>query len=188
MAEPARPFIAAKPKPAAMTPPSLPTPPRRRDRMLILGGLAVGSLVLGYGLFDLGLRSGLGQGASLALQCGQERRERLRADEDDWKEEFRGREFATLQRPEKIAWLRKEEGRIRDLICEEQAECGRAYIEKEDAYREYDKKGGYGGEAWKRYSVADETCQAIYDKWERQQKRLSQIRKEINALTDTEQI
>jgi hypothetical protein len=33
--------------------------------------------------------------------------------EDDWKGEFKRRQYETLKTAEKIAWLRKEEGRIR---------------------------------------------------------------------------
>lgn len=40
---------------------------------------------------------------------------------------------------------------IHEVQAEEQAECGSAYIEKENAYRDYEKRGGYGGETWKRF-------------------------------------
>ncbi len=178
MEESRRPSIAAKrtdvrqAKHFATTPPDLPTPPRVLDRIIVglgyaglatylfsnhrrlvpweIAGISLGSLTLGYGLFDLGLRHGIIQGASFARRRGEEKREQLRRDEDDWKGEFRGMEFETLQQAEQIAWLRKEENRIQELQAVEQAECGQAYIEKEEAYRLYEKKGGYGGETWKR--------------------------------------
>ncbi|KAJ5054540.1 uncharacterized protein L3040_000811 [Drepanopeziza brunnea f. sp. 'multigermtubi'] len=191
---------------AASPPPEFSGPPRVLDGIIVglgyaslttylfanqkrlmpweLASLSLGSLVLGFGLFDLGLRSGIPQGASLLLRRGKEKRERLLKDEDDWKEEFRGRDFATLNKVQQVAWLRKEERRILELQAQERAECGRAYIEKEEAYRAYEKKGGYGGETWKMYSAADDLCKEIYNKWERRQRRLTQIRKEINALEE----
>ncbi|KAL2064628.1 hypothetical protein VTL71DRAFT_3765 [Oculimacula yallundae] len=189
----------------AITPPDLPTPPRTLDRIIVglgyaglatylfashrkfisweLAGLGLGSLTIGYSLFDLGKRTGIIHGASFALRNSEEKRESLKNDED-WKEEYQGMEFETLKKADKIAWLRKEEKRIHEVQAEEQAECGLAYIEKEEAYKDYEKRGGYGGETWKRYSAADDLCQEIYRKWELQQQRLRQIRKEINSLSE----
>ncbi|KAH7416756.1 hypothetical protein BKA64DRAFT_701540 [Cadophora sp. MPI-SDFR-AT-0126] len=211
MADSRRPSLVAKrthiraAQHSAITPPDLPTPPRTLDRIIVglgyaslatylfthhrkflsweLAGLSLGSLTLGYGLFDLGKRSGIIQGASFALRNSEEKRESLKNDED-WKGEFRGMEFESLGKEEKIKWLRMEERRIHEVQAVEQAECGLAYIEKEEAYREYEKRGGYGGETWKRYSAADELCQDIYKKWELQQQRLRQIRKDINTLSE----
>jgi hypothetical protein len=156
---------------SATTPPDLPTPPRILDRIIVglgytglatylfsshqnlifweLVGLSFGSLALGYGLFDLGKRNGIIKGASFALQSCEEKRERLNNDED-WKEEFQGMDFETLQKADQIAWLRNEEKRIREMQAEEQVQFGLAYIEKEEAYRDYKKRGDYGGETWKR--------------------------------------
>ncbi|KAG4436842.1 hypothetical protein IFR05_007691 [Cadophora sp. M221] len=211
MADSRRPSLVAKrthvraAQHSAITPPDLPTPPRTLDRIIVglgyaglatylltsyrkfvsweLAGLGLGSLTLGYSLFDLGRRNGIIQGASFALRSSEEKRESLKNDED-WKGEYQGMEFETLQKADQIAWLRKEEKRIHEVQAEEQAECGLAYIEKEDAYRDYEKRGGYGGETWKRYSAADDLCQEIYRKWELQQQRLRQIRSEINALSE----
>ncbi|KAK0118582.1 hypothetical protein ONS96_011674 [Cadophora gregata f. sp. sojae] len=211
MAESRRPSLVAKrthvraAQHSAITPPDLPTPPRILDKIIVglgyaglatylltshrkfisweLAGLSLGSLTLGYGLFDLGRRNGIIQGASFAVRSSEEKRESLKNDED-WKEEFQGMDFETLQKADQIAWLRKEEKRIHEVQIEEQAECGLAYIEKEEAYRDYEKRGGYGGETWKRYSAADDLCQDIYRKWELQQQRLRQIRKEINTLNE----
>ncbi len=46
--------------------------------------------------------------------------------------------------------MRKEEKRIKAMHEEEQLMCRHAYIAKEAAYVEYEKKGGYGGESWKK--------------------------------------
>jgi hypothetical protein len=116
-----------------------------------LWGLSLGSLTLGYSLFDLGKRNGMIKGASFAL-CPKngELDEDKEEDEDAWKGEFRGREYEDLKTAEKIAWLRKEEVRIRQVQREEQLRCGQAYIKKEEAYKDYEKFGAYGGADWKR--------------------------------------
>jgi len=156
---------------SATTPPDLPTPPRILDKIIVglgyaglatslfsshrkfisweLAGLSFGSLALGYGFFDLGKWNGIIQGASFALRSSEEKRERLKNDED-WKGEFQGMDFETLQKADQIAWLRREEKRIHEVQAEEQVQYGLAYIEKEEAYRDYEKRGGYGGETWKR--------------------------------------
>jgi hypothetical protein len=112
-------------------------------------GLSLGSITLGYSLFDLGKRNGMIMGASFALRSKNTEDEEEQ-DEDSWKGEFRGREFADLKTAEKIAWLRKEEVRIREVQKEEQLKCGQAYIKKEEAYKDYEKFGAYGGSDWKR--------------------------------------
>ncbi|KAE8447146.1 hypothetical protein EG329_011130 [Mollisiaceae sp. DMI_Dod_QoI] len=208
-----RPSIIAKrthirqQKHLTLFPSSLPTPPRIIDSLIAglgyagiasyvythykrlspweLAGLTAGSLTLGYGLFGLGKRNGIIQGAGFALRSGEEKEKARREQgEEDWKGEFKGLEFEALDNAEKIAWLKKENARIRDLQEEEQLRCGQAYIAKEEAYSEYEKYGHYGGEAWKRYIEADSVCQDMYNKYERQQKRLLEIRKEINALNE----
>lgn len=117
-----------------------------------LWGLSLGSLTLGYSLFDLGRRNGMIKGASFALRPKAEKGdgEEDEEDEDAWKGEFRGREYEDLKTAEKIAWLRKEEVRIREVQREEQLRCGQAYIKKEEAYKYYEKFGAYGGADWKR--------------------------------------
>lgn len=92
-------------------------------------------------------------------------------------------EYKQLNTSEKIVWLKKEEVRIREMQGEKQLNCGKAYIAKEEAYVAYEKHGGYGGADWKRYSNADGVCQEIYQEYEKQQRRLGQIRVEINALS-----
>lgn len=72
-------------------------------------------------------------------------------DDDDWKGQYKGREFEELKVAEKIAWLNLEQERIRDLQEDEQLRCGQAYIAKEEAYKAYERRGGYGGPDWKRY-------------------------------------
>lgn len=115
-----------------------------------LWGLSLSSAVLGYSLFDLGKRNGMILGASFALRDKKEDGEAQEQDEDAWKEEFRGKEYEDLQTAEKIAWLRKEEARIKELQADEQLRCGQAYIKKEEAYGAYEKFGAYGGPDWKR--------------------------------------
>jgi hypothetical protein len=88
------------------------------------------------------------QGAGFALRTREEKKE---VGEDDWKGEFKERQYETLKTSEKIAWLRKEEGRTREVQADEQLNCGKAYIAKEEAYVAYEKLGGYGGQDWKRY-------------------------------------
>ncbi|CZR67155.1 uncharacterized protein PAC_17054 [Phialocephala subalpina] len=207
-----RPSIVAKrthirqQKHQTLFPDSLPTPPRVIDGLIAglgyagiafytfqnykklnpweLASLTAGSLTFGYGLFGLGKRNGIIQGAGFALRSGQEKEARKEQGEDDWKGEFKGMEFEALNPAEKIAWLKKENARIKDLQEDEQLRCGQAYIAKEEAYAEYDKYGNYGGAAWKSYIEADSVCQDMYNKYEKQQKRLSDIRKEINELSE----
>ncbi|PSS08533.1 hypothetical protein M430DRAFT_45485 [Amorphotheca resinae ATCC 22711] len=147
-----------------------------------LAGISVGSLALGLGVFDLGRRRGISEGASFALRSGDERKEG--EEEEDWRGEFKGREYADLKTEDKVSWLRKEEKKIRDMQAQEKFRCGQAYIAKEEAYAAYEKHGGYGGQDWKNYNQADETCQAMYNEYQRQQKRLGQIRVEINELNE----
>jgi hypothetical protein len=163
-------------------------------------GLTAGSLTFGYALFGLGKRNGIIQGAGFALRSGDARVAKEQGD-DDWKGEFKGVEFEALKVGEKIVWLRKEQQRIKDLQEDEQLRCGQAYIAKEEAYAEYEKFGNYGGASWKRlvrsiasfetltdnvdsYVDADSVCQDMYNKYEKQQKRLSEIRKEINSWSE----
>jgi hypothetical protein len=35
--------------------------------------------------------------------------------------------------------------------ADEQLNCGKAYIAKEEAYAAYERLGGYGGQDWKRF-------------------------------------
>ena len=150
--------------------PDMPAGPRAFDRLIIglgyagLGyyiyknyhkltpyeivGLSLGSITLGYGFFDMGKRNGLIEGATFVLR-GDEEKERNLDQEDDWRGEFKGKEYEDLKTAEKIAWLRKEEKRIRDTQTDEQFRCGQAYIAKEEAYTAYEKHGGYGGQDWK---------------------------------------
>lgn len=115
-----------------------------------LGGVALGSLGLGCSFFDLGKRQGIAQGAAFALRAVEDGRQRKESeDEDDWKGEFKGQEFEGLDTEDKIEWLNKEAAKIRDLQNEEQLRCGQAYINKEEAYIQYEKKGEYGGPNWK---------------------------------------
>lgn len=69
---------------------------------------------------------------------------------EDWRGEFTGMEYEQLNTTEKIAWLKKEEARIREIQEEEQLKCGKAYIAKEEAYVAYERYGGNGGADWKR--------------------------------------
>lgn len=88
------------------------------------------------------------QGASFALL--RKKKSNGGDAEEDWRGEFTGMEFEELKVAEKIAWLRKEEGMIREKQQEEQLRCGQAYIKKEEAYIAYERLGGYGGTDWKR--------------------------------------
>ena len=115
-----------------------------------LWGLSLTSLTLGYSLFDLGKRNGMIKGASFALRDKSKEGGEEEEDEEAWKGEFRGREYDDLKTAEKIAWLRKEEVRIREVQRDEQLRCGQAYIKKEEAYAAYEKFGAYGGPDWKR--------------------------------------
>jgi hypothetical protein len=115
-----------------------------------LAGISVGSLALGLGVFDLGRRRGVSEGAGFALRSGDERKEG--EEEDDWRGEFKGREYADLKTEDKVSWLRKEEKKIRDMQAQEKFRCGQAYIAKEEAYAAYEKHGGYGGQDWKKYA------------------------------------
>lgn len=206
-----RPSIVAKrthirqQKHETLFPNSLPTPPRFVDGILAglgytgiafytfqnykklnpweLAALTLGSLTFGYGLFGIGKRNGIIQGAGFALRSGEEKEGKKEQGEDDWKGEFKGMEFEALNAAEKIAWLKKESARIKELQEDEQLKCGQAYIAKEESYAEYEKYGHYGGAAWKTYIEADTVCQDMYNKYQRQQKRLSEIRKEINELS-----
>ncbi|KAG0652270.1 hypothetical protein D0Z07_1221 [Hyphodiscus hymeniophilus] len=149
-----------------------------------LWGLSLSSVALGFSLFDLGKRNGMILGASFALRDKGKDTDEEEQDDDAWKGEFRGREYQDLKVAEKIAWLKQEEARIKELQAEEQLKCGQAYIKKEEAYGAYEKFGAYGGADWKRYAQADEDCQTMYKEHEKQQKRLRQIRIEINELQD----
>ena len=111
-----------------------------------LVSISLGSLSVGYGLFDIGKRTGLVQGSMRGSDKNTEDGERR-----DWRGEFTGMEYEQLNTREKITWLKKEEARIREMQEEEQLKCGQAYIAKEDAYVAYEKHGGYGGSDWKRY-------------------------------------
>lgn len=117
-----------------------------------LAGLAAGSLTFGYGLFGLGKRNGIIQGAGFALMGMEETADckEIQGD-DDWKGEFKGMEFEALQSAEKIAWLRQENSRIKELQEDEQLSCGQAYIAKEESYAEYEKYGNYGGASWQKF-------------------------------------
>jgi hypothetical protein len=110
-----------------------------------LAGITLGTLTLGYGLFDLGKRNGMMKGAGFALHGNQE----MEDGGHDWREEFKGVNFDELTVAEKIAWLRKEEEMIKNVQAEEELRCGQAYIKKEEAYVAYEKYGGYGGPDWK---------------------------------------
>jgi hypothetical protein len=114
-----------------------------------LASISLGSMVLGYGLFDLGKRAGMVQGASYTLQNGDGKTGQ--GEGQDWRGEFTGMEHKQLNNSEKIVWLKKEEVRIREMQGEKQLNCGKAYIAKEGAYVAYEKHGGYGGPDWKRY-------------------------------------
>jgi hypothetical protein len=111
-------------------------------------GLSLGTISIAHGLYDLGKRTGLVEGASFVLLGGAEG-VRTAREEDDWRGEFKGKEYEDLKTAEKIAWLRKEEKRIRDAQSDEQFRCGQAYIAKEEAYAAYERHGGYGGEDWR---------------------------------------
>lgn len=105
-------------------------------------------------------------------------------DENSWKGEFRGREFEDLKVADKIAWLKKEENKIRGLQAEEQLRCGQAYIAKEEAYLAYEKRGNYGGTDYNTYVEADKVCHNMYNLHQKQLKRLGRIREEINDWND----
>ncbi|KAE9375931.1 hypothetical protein N431DRAFT_481128 [Stipitochalara longipes BDJ] len=98
----------------------------------------------------MGKRTGIVQGAMQGSGGNTKNEER-----EDWRGEFTGMEYEHLNTVEKIAWLKKVEARIREMQEEEQLNCGKAYIAKEEAYVAYEKHGGYGGSDWKRYSNAD---------------------------------
>jgi len=187
-------------------PTSLLTAPRTLDRLIVglgyaglagylysridqfstrkLATILLGSLTLGYGLFDLGKREGMIQGVSFAPRNGKDKDGKDKdGEKEDWRGEFKNREYEELSTAEKIAWLRQEESRIRELQEEEQLRCGQAYIAKEEAYVAYERHGGYGGRDWKQYSKADNECREMYNEYEGQQKRLSQIGVEINGLS-----
>lgn len=115
-----------------------------------LTGIAAGSLGLGYSLFDLGKRQGVTQGANFALRKIED--DGLLAqdqDADDWKGEFKGLEFEKLAAEDQISWLQNEATRIKELQVDEHLRCGRAYIKREEAYTQYEKRGHYGGKDWK---------------------------------------
>lgn len=112
-------------------------------------GLSFGSLGIAHGLYDLGKRSGLVEGASFVLLGGADG-VAPKDEEADWRGEFSGKEYEDLKAAEKIAWLRKEEKRIRDTQADEQFKCGQAYIAREQAYSAYERHGGYGGEDWRK--------------------------------------
>lgn len=121
-----------------------------------------------------------------AAEAEEEKKEQQEEeDEEAWKRQFKGREFEDLDDKEKIEWLRLEGDKIRDVQGEEELRCGRAYIAKEQAYVEYERFGGYGGSAWKRYADADVECQTMYNEHQKQQKRLKQIGTEINELQES---
>jgi len=147
-------------------------------------GLSMGSLTIGYGFLDLGKRSGIVEGAIFVLERNEALEDQEREDDEDWRGKFKGKEYEDLRTADKIAWLRKEQERIRDMQTDEQFQCGQAYIAKEEAYTAYEKHGGYGGDDWKAYNSADKTCQDMYNKYEKQQKRLGQIRVEIKELNE----
>jgi hypothetical protein len=58
-------------------------------------------------------------------------------------------QYEALDIAEKIAWLKKEEVKIRSAQEDEQFRCGQAYIRKEEAYRAYKIYGAYGGSDWR---------------------------------------
>jgi hypothetical protein len=153
-----------------------------------LAAVSVSSLTLSWGLYDLGKRNGMIQGASFALRASDAENETGPAGTDHMEEylrkEFRGKEFEDLKTAEKIAWLRKEEKRIRAGMEDMQMSCGQAYIGKEEAYSAYEKLGAYGGQDWKRYNEADRECQGLYTEYEKAQNRLRRIREEINELNE----
>jgi hypothetical protein len=123
-----------------------------------LAGVAFSSLTLGLGFWGLGKRSGVIQGTDSmqenSCQCQRQRRKRD-PDSDELKNEFQGQAFEALDVAGKIAWLRKELDQINEVQEDEQLRCGQAYIAKEEAYVEYEKKGNYGGESWKRSVISD---------------------------------
>jgi hypothetical protein len=118
----------------AAFPRDLPTSPRLLDSLLVgvgyaslatylytrfhkispweLASISLGSLTLGYGLFDLGKRNGIIQGASFALRRSDSYGNN--GERDDWRGEFTGMEYEELNVAEKIVWLKKEEARIRE--------------------------------------------------------------------------
>lgn len=55
------------------------------------------------------------RGARFALLDKIEGDEDGEQDEEGWKGEFRGKEYGNLKTAEKIAWLRKEEVKIKGL-------------------------------------------------------------------------
>lgn len=112
-------------------------------------GLSLGSVGIAHGLYDLGKRTGLVEGATYVLM-GHADGVATVDTESDWRGEFQGRKYEDLKTVEKIAWLRKEQKRIRDAQADEQFRCGQAYIAKEEAYTAYERHGGYGGEDWKK--------------------------------------
>jgi hypothetical protein len=115
-----------------------------------IGGITLGSFGLGYSLFDLGKRRGITQGADIALQAVENRRQKKPIeDEDDWMGEFKGQKFEELKVEDKIAWLNKEATKIKDSQNDKELKCGQAYIKKEEAYVQYEKRGEYGGPTWK---------------------------------------
>jgi len=184
----------------------LPTPPRVIDSLIVslgyaglatycylnpqkfspreIAALSISTLTISWGLYDFGKRNGMIQGASFALRpvVGEAETGPAGIDymEDYLRKEFRGQEFEDLQTPEeKIAWLRKEEQRIRAGMEDMQMSCGQAYIGKEEAYASYEKLGAYGGLDWKKYNEADRQCQELYNGYEKAQNRLRRIREEI---------
>lgn len=174
-----------KQKHAATFSPDLPASPRTIGRLIVgLGfagigaalyqnhkkltpweivGILLGSLTLGYAIFDLGKRNGMIQGASFALRSGEENEKE--EEEEDWRGEFKGKEFQELKFAEKIAWLRKEEAKIKSMQEDEQFKCGKAYIQKEEAYEAYEKHGGMGGMVgWIGNCECFVTSKKIYEK------------------------
>ena len=129
------------------------------------------------------------QGASFALRPNSDESETGPKGIDNMekylRKEFRGQEFEDLKTPEeKIAWLRKEEKRIRAGMEDMQISCGQAYIGKEEAYASYEKLGAYGGQDWRKYNEADRECQELYNGYEKAQNRLRRIREEINEFSE----
>lgn len=146
-----------------------------------LASISAASLTIGYAAFDLGPRR-----AAALSDAAKDKLQQEIADADpyseSWKSQFRSRSFDDLHTPQKIAYLRVEERKIREMQEDEQLRCGQAYIAKEQAYIAYEKHGGYGGVDWKKYAEADGVCKEVYRIYQEQQKRLSELRVEIEGL------
>lgn len=149
-------------------------------------GLSAGSLALSYSILSPSSRQDDDASTSPStIDARRIERAIQTTDKEDWKGQFKNRDYASLSTKEKTVYLKREAQRIKDLQAHEELLCGKAYIKKEEAYVKYERRGGYGGADWKRYSEADNECQVMYNRYQKQQKRLVEIKKELASLEES---